>query len=372
MRIRLELNDKEFNLKEILDDEYQDLSWAFARRGGCGEFSFRLPRKRFEEKSITGEQNIKIYYRNPATNTHDLWYQGLIVNKFPGVRGLSETIEISGHGYQIQLGRPYINNVTYTAQEASVIIKDILDNYVLPYTDITYDAGDIDATSFTFDSIQFNETPQSAIDKIASTVGGIEYGVDKNRKFYFKTASTSIGFRFLQGKHIVNFQDNQDFGEIINQIIVQGAQVGGTYFTFGPYDDTLSQAKYNLRTRVKQNSSVTTSSVAEQLANATLEEFKEVIRKASCELVNFEAQLESTVPIPLFSEISRKVKYGQKKYGTFLYSGIVGRQVNRINYSVTNNNSLRVSVDLGQLRPSIAEQISQLEYQLEQTRSAAL
>ena len=133
-----------------------------------------------------------------------------------------------------------------------------------------------------------------------------------------------------------------------------------------------------MRATVIQNSSVTTSTVAAQLADATLDEFKEVIRKASCELAGFEdrggftAQMESTTPIPLFAEISRKIKYGQKKYGTFLYSGVVGRLINRINYSLSDDNSLKINLELGQLRSNFAEQISQLEYSLEQQRSAAL
>ncbi len=372
MNFLLELRDRNFNTRERLDLEYQDLRWSFSRIGGCGEFSFSLPRKKFEERSITGESNIRIYYRNPSTNSHELRYQGLISNKVPQIAGNTETMEISGHGYQVQLKRIYIDNATYTAIEASDLIKSILDNRIIGYTNISYDSADIEATSFIFDSITFNDYAISAIQKIADTVGGMEWGVDENRKFYFKARSTTLGFRFLAGQNILNFQDNQDFEEIINQIIVQGAQTGGTYFTAGPYNDTGSQDKYGLRTRIIQNSSVTTSAVAQQLAEATLREFKEVIRKASCQLVNYDAQIESTLPIPLFAEISRKVKYGQKKYGTFLYSGIVGRMVNRINYSVTNNATLRVSVDLGQIRPSLAEQISQLEYQLEQQRSAAL
>ena len=148
-------------------------------------YGFNLSRKRFQEKAISGDFNVRIYYRNPATDVFDLWYQGLIENKSPNVRGSTEDIPISGHGYQVQLKRIYLNNITYTSQEASVIVKNILDNYVTPDTDISYSASDIEATSFTFDSIQFNESASSAIQKIADTVGAIEWGVDKNRKFYF-------------------------------------------------------------------------------------------------------------------------------------------------------------------------------------------
>lgn len=381
MRFRLELRDKSFNLKEILDDEFIDLSWSYSRIGGCGEFDFRLPRKRFEERSLTGESNVRIYYRNQLTNSFDLWYQGIITNKIPNISGNSEYIQVSGHGYQQQLSRIYLNNVSYSGQEASVIIKSILDNYVTPYTNITYSVSDLEATTFYFDSIQFNETALSAIQKINSTVGNYEWGVNANRSFYFKARSQSIGFRFVQGNNIINFHDNQDFSEVINQVYVQGAQSGGTYFQSGPYNNIPSQLKYNLRMSVIQNSSVTTTTVADQLAQAILDEKSDVTRKAACEIIGWEnllnkgiyiGAMESTTPIPLFAEISKKTRFGQKKFGTFLFSGIVGRLINRINYSLSNNNTLKISVDLGALRPMISEQISQLEYSLEQQRSAAL
>jgi hypothetical protein len=375
LRFRIELRDRTFNLRDILDDEALDLNWGYAAVGGCGEFSFRLPRKRFSERQFTGESNIRIYYRNPATDVHDLWYQGLITNKIPSVQGNSENIEISGHGYQSQLSRiRFSTTVTFTAQEASVIVTSLLNTYVTPYTDITYSPSDIEATSFTFDTLEFNlgETVASAIQKIAETVGSIEWGVGKDRDFFFLARSNTIGFRFLQGNNIKSFQDNQDFSDIVNQIYVQGAQSGGTYFTSGPYNDLPSQLKYNLRMEIIQNSSVVTSSVAEQLATARLSDKSEVTRKASANLVDYVGLVESTTPIPLFAEISRKVKFGQKKLGTFLFSGIVGRRINRVNYTLTNNGSLEIALDLGALRPMIAEQISQLEYGLEQQRSAGL
>ena len=369
MRFRLELRDRNFVVRDILDDEALNLSWSYSRVGGCGDISFTLPRRRFEERALSGEFNLRLYYKN-ASGTFDLWYQGLVEIKSPNVRGKTEDIEVSGHGYQSQLSRIYLNNITFTSTEASAIVAAIIGTYVSPYTNIT--AGVIGTTDFTPSSITFNETALSALEKVADIVGSREWGVDASRQFFFKARSSEIGFRFLKGNNITNFQDNQDFTQIINQIYVQGAQVGGTYFTFGPYNDLDSQAKYNLRTEFLQNSSVTTSDVALQLATARLEEKKEVSRRANCELVNYVAQMEATTPIPLFAEISKKVKYGQKKYGTFLYSGIVGRVINRINYMLTNNNSLKISVELGQLRPNIAEQISQLEYNLDQQRSASL
>ena len=367
---RVELRDTAFNILEILDNEVINLRWVYSRIGGCGGFSFSLPRKLYEEKSISGDFNIRIYYRNPDTKVYDLWYQGLVENKYPQIKGNSEEIAVSGHGYQAQLSRVYIDK-TYTAQEVSVIVKDILDTFVTPNTDITYNVSDIVATTFTPDTLEFHTDTLSALQTCADIVGSREWGVDANRKFFFKAKSTTVDFRWPLGAKITNFSEDLDFKEIINRIIVQGAETAGVIYTT-TYNDSASKLKYNLRTKVIQNSAISTNAVAAQFATSTFAEYSEVVRKASCELINYEAQIEATVPINLAVILTREITYGIRKYGTFLYSGLVNRQINRINYAVNNNNTLKISLDLGQLRPTLAEEIAQLEYQLEQQRSAAL
>lgn len=369
--VRLELRDRSFNLLEILDAENLDLSWSYSRIGGCGEFSFRLPRKLFQEKAISGDYNVRIFFRNPGTKSFDLWYQGLVENKIPHLRGNSEDIEVTGHGFQCQLSRIYLDGVSYSSQEASLIVKDILDNYIVPATDIEYDSSDIEVTSFTLDRIDFNTDALNAMQTIAEIVGSREWGVDKNRNFFFKAKSSTVGFRYVLGKNITSYSEDQDFKEIINKVIVQGAQAGGTYYK-ATYNDTISQLKYGIRTKVIQNSSINSSVVSEQLADAIFLEFNEVVRKVNLDLVGINAQLESTIPVPLFNIIAQQKKYGQDKYGRFLYGGLINRSLNRINYTLTNNGTLQVNVDLGQIRPSLSEEIGQLNYKLEQQRNAAL
>lgn len=370
-KFRVELRDRTFRVLEVLDNEYIDLNWSYARIGGCGDFNFELPRKLFEEKAVSGEYNIQIKYRNPDTSNYDLWYQGVIQNKIPNVNGNSENISISGFGYSTQLSRIYVS-ANYTSTEVSVIVKSILDTYITPNTDITYDAGDIEATTFTVDDIDFEDDAMSAIQKLADLVGIREWGVDKDRKFFFKARSAEVGRIFYLGKEIARFNENQDFDAIVNRVYIQGKEDAGTPYFSAAYSDAASIAKYGLREKVITNSSISTNEVAEQFANATLEEFADVQRKANFSVIGLEAQIEATNPIDLVNVIKKQDRYGQKEYGTGLYSGRVNRVLNRINYSVTNNNSLEISVDAGSIRPKISEELSRLTYKLEQQRSSAL
>lgn len=372
-RYRLELRDRsgDFPILEILDREFKSLSWSYSRIGGCGDCSFKLPRKLFEEKNISGDYNLRVYYRDPSTNSFGLRYQGLVETKDPTIRGNTEVIGVNGHGYFVELNRIYLDDVTYSNTEVSVIIKDILDNYITPETHITYDAGDIEATGFTVDEIKFNEYADSAIRKLAEIVGSREYGVDQDRKFFFKARSSTVGWRFPLGFNIKNFQEQQDFSDIINRLIVTGAEAGGTSYK-SIHNDTVSQLKYGVRSKVEQNGSVTTDAVASQIATSVFAEFGDVVRKARVDITDFHGQIEGTNPIPLFVILGKEVKYGEAKYGEFLYSGQVERVVNRVNYRLSDSNAMTVGLDLGQIRPLIAEQISQLEFNLDQQRSANL
>jgi hypothetical protein len=376
MIARVELRDKSFNILEILDAEISNLSWEYDRVGGCGSFSFDLPRRYCDEKYISGDFNIRIYVRNTSTKAYDLWYQGIVEKKAPNVRD-QEIISVQGHGYQAQLSRIQLSNVTFTNTEASVIVKYLLDNYVVSSTDITYSASDITATTFTFDSIVFNTDVLSALQTIADTVGTREWGVGKSRDFFFKQRSSTQGLNFVLGDKVESFTSDDSFKDIVNRVIVQGGDVGGVPFlpdsTTSPYNDTSSQTKYGRRDYVYQNSSITTDAVAQQIAASILAEKKDVIRRASAVLASYETQIEATAPIPLFALIARGTLYGEKYYGTFLYSGQITFQVNRITYSLSSaDSSLTTNLDLGQPRPDLSEALGQIKYQLEQLRGASL
>ena len=377
MIVKVELRDKQFNLLEILDNEFMNLSWEWSRIGGCASFSFSLPRNYCNEKFISGDFNIRIYKRNDTTKAYDLKFQGIVENKAPNVRGIEEVIEVQGHGYQAQLARIQLINVTYTGQEASVIIKSLLDTYIVPNTDIIYSLGDLTATSFTFDSITFNTDALSAIQTIADTVGSREWGVDENRSFFFKQRSSTVGLYFALGDKVTSFTSDDSFKDIVNRVIVQGGDIAGVPFTpdstSSYYNDTSSQTKYGRHDQIYQNSSIVTDSVARQFAASILTEKADVVRRGRCEIANYETFIEDTLPIPLFELVARGTLYGEKYYGTFLYSGRISYQVNRISYKISSNdNAFTTNLELGQLRPDISEAISQLSYQLEQLRSAGL
>lgn len=368
MKFRIELSDKAFNRLEFLEDEVTNLSWGYNRIGGCGSFSFSLPREYCNERFISGDFNVKIHRRNPSTGDYDLWYQGYVEAKVPSIKGGSEVIEVRGSGYQGQLSRIYIDDETYAGMDIADIVDDILTNYVLPEMDITI--GTIDPTGFSPSTLTFNTDVLSALQTLADITGTREWGVDRNREFNFLQRSTTEGFIYPIGSEkILNFSSDDSFKDIINRVVIQGGDVAGTPYK-NTYDLVASQLKYNVRTEVKQNASITTNDVAEQFANAIFEDHSGVVRRGQVELLE-EKLIEETLPIGLFRMQAPAFRYGQKAYLTGLYSGPINYQINQISYSVDSNGNLKISMDLGQLRPTLSEALAQIEYELEQLRSGA-
>lgn len=362
MDYKIVISDRAFNVIAEIQDIASNISWDYNRVGGCGGFSFDVPIRFCEETFLGGNFNVKIYVKDQSDGTFDLWYQGRIESKGNTVKGVNEKISIRGNGYQSQLKDIYVDR-DYTSNEASVIVKSILDNDITANTDITYDAGDITATSFTFDSLEVNKDALDAFETIANIVGSREWGVDKDRKFFFKERSSTVGFRFPLDDKIISW-NNDTTAEVINRVIIIGGDVAGSPFT-RVANDLDSQRKWGRRDKVIQNSSIVSNDVADQFADAIFTESKDISRRARLELLD-EQLIETTIPIPLVQVVAKSVTWGTRKYGTFMYSGRISYQVNRVSYKIDELGNMVIGLELGKLRPDVAESLSQLEYRIDQ------
>ncbi len=365
-RYRVELRDESFNILAMLENEAIGLRWDYNRIGGCGAFSFTLPRRFNDQGNLGGDFDVRIYKRT-GSGTHALWFSGFIEDRSP-LFSEPENISISGYGYIAQLNRVIVDK-TYTSNEISIIVKDILDTFVTPNTDITYDAGDIVATSFTADSLVFKTTAMNAMKTLAELAGTREWGVGSDRKFFFKTRSTSVGFYKHRGKDVRQFSNIDSFRDIVNKLYIEGGDVAGTKFT-RTVEDTSSQTKFGLREQIIQNSAIITNDVADQYGGAILVEKADLSRRGKIIIVNDKERTEDTVPLGLFVFKEEGVRYGEELYGTFLYSGDVEYQINKISYKIEQDATITKTLSLGQLRPELSEELEKLKLEIENLRAA--
>lgn len=364
MEFKIQISDRAFGLRREIQDIASNIQWNFNRLGGCGSFSFNIPEQFCREFALGPFFNVIIQRRHPSTGTWTTWYQGRIENKVHNVKGQTETIRIQGTGYQSQLKDIYVDT-SYTSKTIEYIVEDIIDTYITPNTDIT--KGTIAATGFTADSLDFNTSALNALQTCAEIVGTREWGVNAARQFNFIARSSTVGFRFPLSGKVINFSNDDSSKDIATRIVVIGGDVSGTTFS-RVVDDTAGQVKFGRIDKVITNSAIITNDVADQFAAAAFAEISNTVRKARLDLLD-EQHIETASPIPLAVVVTDRVKFGEKKFGTFQFAGEFSYQVNRINYKINNDSTLTINMQLGQLRPSVSETIAQMEFELDQLRS---
>jgi len=372
LKYRVLISDRAFKAIAYIENGISSLSFEHSATGGCGSFRFSLPKQYENSRFLLGGYNIKIYILNESSGDFELKYQGYIQRVKRSFSGIKDTFSVNGLGYIGKLSKININS-TFTSQEASQSVKDILDNDVVPNTDISYSEGDIDNTGFTPDTIKFNyESSDSAIQKIADIVGSREWGVDKNRKLYFKARNTTIKKEFVLGKNITDFELEHDYETIINRVIIQGGTLADDSTYIKIYDEVKSQYKYGRKDKLIQNSSITTDTVAAQFKDSVFANKKYGTRKSSCRLCNFYEFLEDAIPLPIFVYREVGETFGTRKFGSGRYNGLLKQRIKRIKYNINNKGAFTVALDLDDIAPAITEDLSKLEYQLEQQRSASI
>jgi hypothetical protein len=207
---------------------------------GCGAFSFKLDEK--PAFSIGDRTRVSIH---PYFDTQP-WFIGFI-QKQPDP-GAKKPFEYSGFGFYEQLDWILVTE-SYTTQDISDIVKDIINTIVAPNTQIVYNAAKVETVGYMLNSISFDHTKaKDAIQMLADAAQNFEFGVDNEREFYFRAIDTSIKKYFWAGKHFQDDDIQVDPTGIRNKLYVKVGQIqaGGTNI-IGSVSDSGSISTYGMR-----------------------------------------------------------------------------------------------------------------------------
>ena len=369
---RINLNDRNFDLVKVLTKVAKKVSWQYDLKGGCGQCTIDLAMDPDDmEEIISADYDVQIFMEDAFSGTN-LVYRGYVETEKP-VEGETKSVQLQVFGYSGQLRRVRVAK-TYEGMEISTIIKDILDTYVLSDTGIIYDDADIETTSFSVDKVVFDCMADAAIKTLAGLDGRMEWGVDRDRKFFFKVRSSEIR-HILRYKIDVDRDDTiNDYGSIINRLYIKGGKnEDGVQF-----EDTInnseSQALYRLRSRIESNSAILTSSVSQRYGAMILAAEAQIQRRGTIKLTKSKRFFEETVPVGrtcLVGEAIPSVKfYGDDDaiYGSFKYGGLASYEIGKIMYEV-GDEGMSVNINVGQARPDVAEYIKRLEFEISQIRN---
>jgi hypothetical protein len=365
---RIELRNKYFDLIRVLNKEASNVSWDYNRIGGCGASMMNL--EVVELPEVGADYNIQIRLEDGQGGTN-LVYSGYVESNRPVV-DVKPSVQLKAFGYSGQLARVRVNE-TYANVEVSVIVKDILDTYVLPDTSIEYVDVDIEPTGFSIDSLPFDCMADEAMKTLAEIAGGVEWGVDVNRKFFFTKKSDAIRHYLRYKIDVAKFDPLDDYGAIINRLYIKGGKVGGVQFE-DTANNSESQGRYGLRSQIISNSSIVTSSVSQRYGTMMLADQAKVQRKISIKVKINTRFFEQTIPLGKISIIAETItqarKYGDSDaiYGKFKYGGNQSFEIDKISYKLIDQGT-EVTINAGTARPDVAEEIKKLEFEIQQLRN---
>ena len=375
---RIELRDKAGTLRARLEDRFESARWSWQRIGGAGPFDVVL-KQRYDDTdeqeqvlqfSVGAEHDVQIFYR-PLTNggkgPWTLWYRGLVL-VVRRVLDEPEKVQILGTGYLTQLGRVIVDR-TFTNTEISAIVKDILDNDVVPKTAVTYDAADIEATGFTVDVLTFKTTALNTMVTLAGLAGKYEWGVDENIKFFFKARSETVNNTVAVAVNVALLDDVRDFNEVVNVILLEGGKIGGSTFT-RTIQDAASIAKFGRRERIVVNAAITTDIVADRFGANFIAEHQ-IARQTSLLLKTKAIRLEDNVPIGTIRLLQDKgpPRWGQFKWGQRRWGAVAQFQLQQAGYELAKD-EFSTRIDVGAPRRAVSLTLRRLAVDLDFLRAA--
>lgn len=286
-------------LKNRWENVVSDLSWEWLARGGCGVCEFTI-NGTFTSYTIEPDDDIRIWQKDPSVaTTGKLVYRGYI-KQWERFIGQDEKISITCDGYFSKFRRYLVNDdngpKAYESQSIEVIVDDIVDTFVVANTSPAISVGTIDVSNFSPDYIEFKQSAAEALEILASLLNNVEYGVDENLEFYWRTESTTVSKRFYLGKDVAEYSELVETENIVNKLYFEGNTSGSDVFV-STGSSAGSQSAYGLREAVVSNSSINTSSPANQIMNATFLENNRPKIKINVRIPNQSYRFEDAIPM---------------------------------------------------------------------------
>jgi len=253
-----------------------------------------------------------------------------------------------------------------------------------PNTPIT--KGTIDVGSFTADTIQFLTTVQEALDTLANLTGDIEYGVDENLVFFWRTESETVRHKFFAGDNVAVLERRVVWDDLVNKLYLVGGTVAGVRYK-RTAENGDSQEMYYLSEEIVNNGSIISDTVADEYLGAKLREGASPTFKIRAQIKNTSKRIEDTVPLGLVlfydSVYDRNsssdligdiigeavdggsdIVIGEAGDGgsDVIIGGQYSAQIDRISYELSNTpGRFNITIQLGDTILETAAKIKQLE-----------
>lgn len=244
--------------QRVLSKTYQKVEWDYHRTGGCGQFRLLL-REDFPELNDSVQDGWEIHIRirtmtqanelynskgtaaqattlaDDLTNTqYETFYRGVIRSVQYEQQGEERLVDIRGWGYIEQVNKVFVQKTYKKGLKVKDIVDDILDRYLTPYTRIIRPSDTFDPTNRGIDpanyqlngDLRFECTAFRALRFLSELQGDVEWGVDAERRFYWRNESSSVIKNIYTNEDAISVISGGRTSKRINQIKVEGEHCG--------------------------------------------------------------------------------------------------------------------------------------------------
>lgn len=220
---------------------------------------------------------VRLFAVNSRYPTGKLIYSGFIYSYQASADENSSTVEVATLGIGALLSETTYRNGSNTTinlnnTDSADMIRDIVDKHktIFSFSPIDYNVDSIDdlgdSKSTEFQNLKSNV----AINKVFENVQNSHYWyVDENGLMNFKAYRSVPNHTFIFGKDVARFKALKDSKSIINSVILKWSS--GTVTD----QDPNSILKFGLREKYENKTDITSSSAAQEAANAQVAENKD-------------------------------------------------------------------------------------------------
>jgi len=193
-----------------------ECEFELLQQGGCGSFFFTLAEP-YTQATIDYDYRVEIYLF-----TFDrLYYTGKITKK--PIKGTGKPQTYEGYGYFYELEKKLIDTEISPGNDIATDVTSLLDTYITPNTSILKDTSLIETVGYTrvstFDVN--NEYAKWVFDRLSELAVDYKYGVNAERKFYFQAIDTSVQHYWYIGKHLTEFEPEEDTSDLVKKVIAE-------------------------------------------------------------------------------------------------------------------------------------------------------
>ena len=229
-------------------------SFSLSENGGCGPFEMIFVRDAVPTIAVGSMIDFKVKLEDVAKTTYWSGY----VTEIPNANTQSTVVRVGGHGLWKQVVNSLIVKF-YAADDTDEIVKDILAD-INANIDVSSSTSEIViASPVAIGDFEPQFTPASdAIALLAMIQQSTQYGVDQNRKLYFKDLDTTVNedAHFHVGQKgsmgIAEYNLGDDSNELFNRVYIAANKLVGGGNLILARDDSSSQSTHGLKSKFIQ------------------------------------------------------------------------------------------------------------------------